>query len=1385
MTLIRFPYDLQEIDRALIGSDRILIEKNYTTITRVRNWLVTAISAADVKFPTGTGGISAANVQTALVAVKSAGAPLTHVGSKGVSQHGLADASSAGFLSPALFTKLDALDVTLIPAYPTAVTATPDTIPLRDGSADIYARLFRSEYAVTNPTVNYIMTQVDPASNNYLRPSTPGQVAAVLDHGLLLGRSADDHPQYSLVDGSRAYTGAVAGVEGALPAHLVTKSQLDAYAQGVDWQASVLDKDLTAPPASPTTGDRYVVAPSATGTWAGHDNEIAEWDGVQWAYTVPNKGFTTQTEDDGLNWNYNGTAWVGLGSTIDHGATLGLADDDHPQYSLADGSRAFTAAVSGVAGTDATHLVTKAQLEAYVPATLSDADGDTKVETERTPDADVIYLKASGVDAGYVAADKVLLTATNAAEGSEYALLSLDAEGSEGGVLSATAQGGLVLSSSAASTAPAAGTIKLVGDGGVSALTDSAFSVVAGGESVFTAAAREVITDIETVPSGSDPVFRMLDTADATGSGRATREIAVYEDEDRGGYLYLESGSEGSGRVTLFGNYYLHLVSNSLSFQVPGSAAAKFSSSGYTELPVDVPSILAFISTTHDLLGTVDALTLDGVINADTPDNNVAVPSGGITFGDGGVSSYGNLLTVTRSGAGLGSALVASINTTASPAAVFTNVGVAVEAGGATARVQLRETSSKANITTNAQPLDVNPGNVTTGNGKTLQLTGGGTTATGGWGGDLQLVSGQGVAHTGNVALRSNSALGGTSTRTGDVYLSTGSAVDGDAGSMRLWTGASATGDRGGITLEASDGNTLVPVPGRIDLYTDNEVRIYSAEEAAHPYFISFYGPEISSRGGVNLYLLSEDTPDASTPGGIDIRAGSSAEGTGGRVRITAGDGGAGPGYTELLAMSSSPSIPASGDVSIGAANDIMFWARGAASGTPLSDSTYTTLPSGYDSILHVLDATANANLAGILTSDAADNTAELTASQFIGLTVTTDTADQAPLQIGRTNSGAGYGAVIQTAGTDPGFAVIAYNGDSSGAIYAYVADVDVPGYNVNDSLGVFSDRVEMLPRTSGTGRALKIAGGSTTGAGVSGGGLALGAGNGASGAGGITLYAAASAPSESKKSVVVKADEDVIFHTRGGTAIPLGDTTYNTLPAGQDSVMHALRTALDPYGVSPSYGKRRVMWGEIDFMTGEPERAGGEFFSSVASGGTVAGYGTAVSGRAGLALLSVSGSTSATSTVTTGPQVFLGDGTWRFRSDVGFLTLSNGTQGYSFRSGLFNESVGEGVYFYCYHTSNSYQWMLNTSVAGSVTGTVNTSIPVTSGEWYCLELEATDGSEVKAWINGTLVATFTTGLPTGALQVLAGKVEKRVGTALNGVLLDYAMWYHEFATPL
>jgi hypothetical protein len=263
----------------------------------------------------------------------------------------------------------------------------------------------------------------------------------VMDHGGLLGLGDDDHTQYVLADGTRAFSGTVGGVNPTEPTHLTTKQYVDSVAQGLDWQDSVFDffDPTSGLPATPSVGNRYIATVTANGWTA---NSIYEWDGTSWVETVSNEGVATWNEYEDSLYVFNGTAWVKFGSTIthnnlssiqggtideryhltldeyngltsnsgivdasylhihddryytetemdvtisgiqadistysDHGNLTGLGDDDHTQYTLADGSRAFTSAVSGVDPTENAHLTTKLYVDT-ISGTLQGAIDD-------------------------------------------------------------------------------------------------------------------------------------------------------------------------------------------------------------------------------------------------------------------------------------------------------------------------------------------------------------------------------------------------------------------------------------------------------------------------------------------------------------------------------------------------------------------------------------------------------------------------------------------------------------------------------------------------------------------------------------------------------------------------------------------------------------------------------------------------------------------------------------------------------------------------------------------------------------------------------------------------------------------------------------------------
>ncbi len=75
-------------------------------------------------------------------------------------------------------------------------------------------------------------------------------------------------------------------------------------------QLAVISKDQATPPASPATGDSYVVASAATGAWAGQGGNLAIWDGLSWTFFTPNEGWTAWVSDLDALWSFDGTGWV-------------------------------------------------------------------------------------------------------------------------------------------------------------------------------------------------------------------------------------------------------------------------------------------------------------------------------------------------------------------------------------------------------------------------------------------------------------------------------------------------------------------------------------------------------------------------------------------------------------------------------------------------------------------------------------------------------------------------------------------------------------------------------------------------------------------------------------------------------------------------------------------------------------------------------------------------------------------------------------------------------------------------------------------------------------------------------------------------------------------
>lgn len=94
--------------------------------------------------------------------------------------------------------------------------------------------------------------------------------------------------------------------------HNAALNDIDALAQ-----LSVIDHTLATPPASPNTGDTYIIATSPTGAWTGFANGIAAYYGG-WNIKTPIAGWRAWTRSANRVLYYTGSAWTLLATpTLD------------------------------------------------------------------------------------------------------------------------------------------------------------------------------------------------------------------------------------------------------------------------------------------------------------------------------------------------------------------------------------------------------------------------------------------------------------------------------------------------------------------------------------------------------------------------------------------------------------------------------------------------------------------------------------------------------------------------------------------------------------------------------------------------------------------------------------------------------------------------------------------------------------------------------------------------------------------------------------------------------------------------------------------------------------------------------------------------------------
>jgi hypothetical protein len=163
------------------------------------------------------------------------------------------------------------------------------------------------------------------------------------------------------------------------------------------------------------------------------------------------------------------------------------------------------------------------------------------------------------------------------------------------------------------------------------------------------------------------------------------------------------------------------------------------------------------------------------------------------------------------------------------------------------------------------------------------------------------------------------------------------------------------------------------------------------------------------------------------------------------------------------------------------------------------------------------------------------------------------------------------------------------------------------------------------------------------------------------------------------------------------------------------------------------------------------------------------------------------------------GTQFFFGGGAWVFETYVCVETLSTSLERFRFIAGFgsaaTNGAEGNGAFFTYDEgatqngTAATPNWQTQTCV-GSVRTLTTTSVAVTAGAWVKLRIEVNAaGTQVLFYINGTLVATHTTNIPTWVSAAnprgfnVKQSIAKTIGTTNRSVFCDYLGYENRLTT--
>lgn len=108
-------------------------------------------------------------------------------------------------------------------------------------------------------------------------------------------------------------------------------------------------REETTPPTSPELGQTYAIPATATGTWSGHEGELASWTAGGWRFLTPQTGWMAWDETASSPLVFEGDTWRPLLANI--GALgIGTVADDTNRLAVRTEAALFTSVPDGDGG---------------------------------------------------------------------------------------------------------------------------------------------------------------------------------------------------------------------------------------------------------------------------------------------------------------------------------------------------------------------------------------------------------------------------------------------------------------------------------------------------------------------------------------------------------------------------------------------------------------------------------------------------------------------------------------------------------------------------------------------------------------------------------------------------------------------------------------------------------------------------------------------------------------------------------------------------------------------------------------------------------------------------------------------------------------------------